>query len=140
MSGCTATICNRLRTVRTPPDSRMLMTTGTVAVPVVGASPFGTRKSISVGLTKKSPAEAFAIESETPFNSNGSDGLRCDSDAASQFALAGVQLTVFDVAEKVTPLAVVCTTAVMPGASPASGVAVGVGEGVGVGEAVGVAT
>src|ERR1041384_4764696 len=142
MSGCTVVICIKLRTVRTPPVSRMLMTTGTVFVPVVAVRPFGTRKSISVGLTKKRPAEAFAIESETPPSSNGSDGARCDSDAASQFGPEGVQSTICDDAENVTlpDCAVVFTTAIMPGASPVSGVAVGVGLGVGVGVAGGVAT
>jgi hypothetical protein len=80
------------------------------------------------------------IESETPASSTGSDGRRCDSEAASQ-KVCGSQMRVGAAANLTAPsVSGARTMPIMPGASPVMGVAAGVGEGVGVGEAAGVTT
>jgi hypothetical protein len=77
------------------------------------------------------------MESETPFNSKGSEGMCCDSLAALQPVVI-VGQTLFDEGASVAgePVVVV-TTPISPTASPTAS---GAGLGVGVGVAVGVST
>jgi hypothetical protein len=127
ISGWAATICNSPR-ITVP---LLLTTTDTGVVPA--PKPVGTTKSISEGElpTKYKPAAAPPTETETPFNSTGSAGLRVVSEP--------VVGPVFDGARSAVEVNLLNS----PGASPTAvpgvelGVALGLGLGLGVGLALG---
>src|SRR2546423_2402511 len=118
-SGCAATMFNVPR-ITVP---LLLMTIGKLEVPEV-TSPGGITKVIAVELTLYNPQAAPRTETETPFNSTGSEGANCNSEAFAVVPDDGAKLTLELI------------TASSPAANP--GAIKGVpGEGLGLGDGVG---
>jgi hypothetical protein len=83
MSGCADTIA--MFPLITVP--LLLMTIGKTPT----GTPFGTTKLIAVELTEYMPHATPTIETDTPFNSIGSDGANLDSDALPVAAVDGAR-------------------------------------------------